>query len=443
MSSRPSLSDPQQAGTVRANLAALGVAEGVARVAQLVIIALLGRVLGPVELGIVGVAWAVFQLAAPFVQYAPELIGARLIAQGVDTRKALIDVTAIKLVVGVLCTAAMVVGAAVVFAHDPAERLQVALQALVPLAVALNGVWAFRGLRRFAAYSVVRCAQSVVLLGGLALVLAAVRAAWIVPVCEAAAGLAAAVLAYGLLLDARDLPTMAAAMYRRGFALRAEIGEAIRFGIGSFFGGAVWTVPLLVGQAFLSPTDQGYLAAALRLILAGTSLYQLALQVFHPVLAHRYAHDRPAGGSLAAALLVYALATTLPVAAVLVVAAPWIVTSILGAAFAPMANVFAMLALAIVPVVVSSVFGYVFIADGRYGLYLWICAGNAAISLVGCVVAFSVRPHADAVGIVTVVATVVAIVGGVAAQRHGLVRFREVRLRQLSPARFAKILMER
>jgi O-antigen/teichoic acid export membrane protein len=444
MSSRTSPPSPgPEAGTVRANLLALGAAEGVARLAQLLTIGVLGRVLGPAGLGVVGVAWAVFQLAAPFVQYAPELMGTRLIAQGTHTDEAFIDVTAIKIVIGLLATAAMIVGATIVFAGDPAERLQVAVQGVLPLAVAVNGVWAFRGLRRFAAYAVVRSLHSVVLLGCLVAALAAVPATWVVPASEAAIGFAASALAYGLLFDWRALPGLVATLYRRSFQLRGRIVEAARFGLGSFFAGATWSVPLLAAGALLDPAGQGYLAAALRLILAVTALYQLALQVFHPVLAHRYARDRAAGGSLSAALVVYAIVTTVPVVAVLVGFAPWIVTVLLGSDFAPMADVFAALSLTLVPVVVGSVFGYALLADGRYGLYVWISAGGAAAALLGCALAFYLRPQAESVSVLTVVATLVALASGLAARRYDLVRFADVHPRQLAPARIKKVLLER
>ena len=441
MSSRPS---PRlsEAGTVKANLVALGAAEGVARLAQLFTVALLGRVLGPAGLGVVGVAWAVFQLAAPFVQYAPELMGARLIAQGTQTDEAFIDVTAIKLVIGVLSALAMAAAAVIVFV-DPAERLQVAVQSLMAIVVALNGVWAFRGLRRFAAYAVVRSAQSVALLGCLAAALTAVPAPWVVPASEAAIGLAASALAYGLLLEWRVLPNLAGTLYRRTFQLRARIGETIRFGVGSFLAGAMWSVPLLVGGVMLDAVSQGFLAGALRLILAVSSLYQLVLQVFHPVLAHRYATDRAAGASLAAALVIYAIVATAPVVAGLVVFAPWIVTVLLGPDFAPMAHVFAALSWTLLPVVVASVFGYALMADGRYGLSLWLSAAGAAASLAGCTLAFYMRPQPDSVAVLTLVMTAVGLACAVAAWRYGLVRFSDIHPRQLAPSRIRKILMER
>lgn len=432
-----------QAGTVRANLVALGVAEAVARVAQLLTIALLGRVLGPAGLGVVGVAWAAFQLAIPFVQYAPELMGTRDIAQGAETGDAFIDVTAIKLVIGIVAAAAMAVGGTLVFVDDPVERLQIVVQAASPIAVALNGVWAFRGLRRFAAYAIVRCVQSVVLLGCLAALLNPLPVPWIVPATEAGVGLLTSGLAFALLFDWRSTARVTMKICRRGLQLRARIGEAIHFGLGSFFVGAIWTVPLLVGRVLLQPADQGYLAAALRLFVALSALYQLVLQVFHPVLAHRYAVDRPAGASLSASLVVYAAAASVPVAAILVACAPWIVGPLLGAAFVPMTSAFVMLALVLVPTVVGSVFGYALLADGRYGLYVWICAGGAVAALAGCTVAFHVWPHADAIGVLIVVACLVALASGIAAWRLGLVRFADVHLGQLAPARIQKVLMER
>lgn len=432
-----------QPGTVRANLVAVGVAEGVARLAQLAMIALLGRLLGPAGVGVVGVAWAVFQLALPFVQYAPELMGARDVAQGAEVCDAVIDVTAIKLVVGLIAAVAMALGAMIVFRDDPADRLQVTVQAVLPIAVAVNSVWAFRGLRRFVAYAVVRSVQSVILLGCLVVVLWVRPVPWTVPAAEAAAGLAAAALAYGLLFGRQGFAAGGKSLYRRGLRLWPRIAAAIRFGLGSFFASATWSMPLLVGHSLLDAAGQGYLAAALRLMLAVTALYQLALQVFHPVLAHRYATDRRAGGSLAAALVVYALATTVPISAVLVAAAPWIVVSLLGAGFAPMADVFAMLALTLTPIVVGSVFGYALLADGRYGLYVWIGAGGAAAALFGCAGAFYLWPRPEAVGVLALVASLVALASGVAAWRLDLVRFSDVHIRQLSPARVRQVLAER
>ena len=431
------------AGTVKANLVALGVAEAVARLAQLLTIALLGRALGPEGLGIVGVAWAVYQLAIPFVQYAPELMGARDVARGEAIDAIFVDLTAVKLMVAALSAALIAAGAAAFFAGDTTTQLQLLAQCPLLIAVALNGVWAFRGLRRFAAYAVIRSANSVGLLACLAAILWVFPRPVAVPIAETAAGLAAALLAYALLLGWRSLAETAARTIARLRGLGPRIGEAIQFGLGSFFAGATWSIPLLAGRAFLDPAAQGHLAASIRLLLAVSALYQLALQVFHPVLAHRYSVDRAAGRNLAAALVVYALATTIPGSIALAVAAPWIVKPLLGAEFAPAASVLAALAPTLIPTIIGSVFGYALMADGRYRLYVAICAGGAAAAVIGCGLAFYVVPRPEAAGVLVLVVTLVGLAAGVATWRLGLVSFAHVTWDQLSPQRVQAVLRER
>src|SRR5207302_844256 len=144
------------------------------------------------------------------------------------------------------------------------------------------GVWAFRGLRRFAAYAVVRSVASVALLAVLAIALWLQPVPAMVPLSEGIVGATAAVLAFGMLFGGAAAGGITRKIFQRLVGLRARISEAIQFGLGSFFDGAPWSVPLIVGSAFLDQADQGHLAAALRLLVAANALYQLVLQVFHP-----------------------------------------------------------------------------------------------------------------------------------------------------------------
>jgi O-antigen/teichoic acid export membrane protein len=441
--SDPTETTSSRAGTVRANLLAVGIAEAVARVAQLALVAVLGRSLGPDGLGIVGVAWAVYQLALPFVQYAPELIGTREVAQGEEIDATLIDITAVKLVIALMAALVATIAAALWFSDDVREEIQVLAQVPLLLAVSLNGVWAFRGVRRFAAYAVVRSAHSLALLACLALLLQVVPAPWIVPAAETAVGLLAAALAYALLLDWRTLAAVLWRTLRRMPAVRARTVAALRFGLGGFFAMVTWSAPLLIARLFLTTGEQGQLAAALRLIVAVNALYQLALQVFHPILAHRYAQDRAAGRELAATLTVYALAVTVPVVIALIALAPWIVTLLLGADFTTAAAVFAAVAPVLIPTVIGSVFGYALMADGRYGAYVWMCGGGALATVAGCAAAFYVWPHPEAVGVLTLVTALVAVIGAVAAWRLNLLAFNAVHWRQLAPSRIRAVLRER
>ena len=431
------------AGTVKANLIALGTAEGVARIAQLLAIALLGRALGPEGLGIVGVAWAVYQLALPFVQYAPELMGARDVARGEDPNEVVADLTAVKLVIALIAALLIAGTAALLFSADSVTAIQVAAQGPLLISMALNPVWAFRGLRRFAEYAIVRTASSVALIGLLAGLLWIAPVPWTVPAAESAAALVAAAVAFALLFDWRSMPRAIARTFCGTVALRAKMFDAVQFGLGSFFAGAIWSAPLLVGRAFLDPVEQGHLAASLRLMLAINALFQLGLQVFHPVLAQRYTADRDAGRTLAGALVVYAFAGTIPVSALLIVSAPWIIQPMLGAGFAEASDVFAVLSTSLMPTIVGSVFGYLLMADGRYRLYVLICAGGAALSALSCAAAFSLRPDAEAVVAVTATVAAVGIAAGIAAWRLRLVDPRAITWRQLAPARIRQILQER
>jgi O-antigen/teichoic acid export membrane protein len=178
-------------------------------------------------------------------------------------------------------------------------------------------------------------------------------------------------------------------------------------------------------------------------MLAVNALFQLGLQVFHPVLAHRYATDRAAGRFLVGALVMYALAATLPASAVLILAAPWLIPPLLGIEFTDAAPVFAVLATSLVPTIVGSVFGYALMADGRYRLYNLICGGGALLSLVSCALAFHIYPDAEAVLALTVTVTAMGLACGIAAWRLDLVQLGAISWRQLSPARIRKILQER
>lgn len=443
MSARLDPATPAQAGTVKANLVALGVAEGVARLAQLVTIALLGRVLGPEGLAVVGVAWAVYQLALPFVQYAPELMGARDVARGEATEDVLIELTGVKLALALVASVLIAIAAVTAFTGDPVTRLQVLAQGPLLIAVALNGVWAFRGLRRFSHYAIVRSLSSLLLLVLLAAFLRLNPVPAVVPAAEALAALFAAILAFGLLLGWRSIAATHRHVLSSFRGVRTRIVDTVQFGLGSFFAGAIWSVPLLVARVFVDPVEQGHLAACLRLMLAVNALFQLGLQVFHPVLAHRYAVDRAAGRFLAGALVMYALAATIPVSAGLIVAAPWIIPPLLGDEFTDAAPVFAALATSLMPTIVGSVFGYALMADGRYRLYNLICGGGAVLSAISCAVAFHIYPDAEAAVALTLTVAVVGAAAGIAAWRFDLVQLGAISWRQLAPSRIRKILQER
>lgn len=431
-------------GTVKANLVSLGIAEAAARLAQFAALALLGRMIGPEGVGVVGVAWSMYQMAVPFVQVAPEMIGTREVARGDRADHALVEVSAVKLVIAAAAGTLMVITAAIAFRGDDATRVQVAAEGVVLLSLAVNGMWLFRGLRRFSLFAAVRVAQSGGLLAGLGVGLWIWPASWMVPVVETLTGLVAAVLAWGGLSGWRSLAGAAAAIGRRLHAgVGTQLREALQLGLGSFLAAVTWSAPLLAARPFLDAAGEGQLAVTLRLMLALVGLYQLALQVFHPVLAERYSGDRERGRGLAAALTVHACATTLPVAIGLVLVAPWIVVPLLGSGFAAAGPVLSALAPVLVPITVGSVFGYALLADGRYRTYVALSAAGAIASLVASALAFRIWPQPQSVGVLTPVMALIALASAVAAWRHGLVSPGEIRWHQLSPGRVRALLGER
>ncbi|MBI1779200.1 MAG: oligosaccharide flippase family protein [Proteobacteria bacterium] len=438
-----SISEPPPAASVRANLLALGTSEVFARVAQLLSLAILARVLGQEGMGVVGTAWAIYQLAVPFVQYAPELIGTREVARGVEARAAFVSLTLVKLLIAVFACLPIAVCAAFFLDADPAAQLQVALQCPVLFAVALSGVWVFRGQRRLWAYAAVRIVSSAALLAGLFFGLGLVPLPWVVPVAETLTGLIGAAIAYALLMGAEPLQRVVAEVRASLPELRTHVAEAVQFGLGAFLAAAMWSAPMLVARVFLDPGEQGVLAATIRLILAVSSLFQLALQVFHPVLAYRYTHDRESAKSLAAALVVQVFAVTIPVALAVALLSPWIAGSLLGSEFDRAAIVLTALAPTLIPTAVSSVFGYALLADGRYQLYVFICAGGAAASVLGCWIAFSLLPDPEAAAVLAPVMTLVALVQAFIVWRLDLVSYAHVSWRQLAPSRIWQMLKER
>jgi O-antigen/teichoic acid export membrane protein len=434
---------PPGAATVRANLLAVGVSEAVARAAQLVILGLLARALGQEGMGVVGTAWAVFQLAVPFVQYAPELIATREVARGVDAPGAFARVTAVKLAIALLAALPIILGALVLLDDEPSAELQVILQIPLLLASAVGGVWVFRGQRQLWVFAAIRMVAAAALLATLFLLLEIARAPWVVPAAETATGLIGAAIAVHLIgwRAVRSKLAQAARGYGRG--LGASVFEAVQFGLGTFFGAAMWSMPMLLSRPFLDAGEEGLLAASIRLIQAVSALFQIALQVFHPVLAYRYSNDRESAKRLVAALVVLVFAASSLAAVALAVLAPIIVTPLLGPGFERAGGVLAMLAPTLIPTAVSSVFGYALLADGRYRVYVIVCGAGAAASAIGSAAAFWVLPDPEAAAVLAPVMAVSALGQIVAAWRLDLISIQQISWRQLAPRRVWQLLKER
>ena len=87
--------------------------------------------------------------------------------------------------------------------------------------------------------------------------------------------------------------------------------------------------------------------------------------------------------------------------------------------------------------------GRCLLADGRYRLYVYICAGGAVAAVLGCGVAFYLFPQPLAAGVLTLVVTLVGLACAIASWRLDLVRFSAITWRQLAPSRLRAVLKER
>jgi O-antigen/teichoic acid export membrane protein len=434
---------PTGAGTVRANLVAAGIAEAVARLSQLAALSIMGRALQPAGMGVIGTAWAIYQLALPFAQGAPDIVGTRDIARGGDCRAAMVDVTAIKLVIALLSSAVIALSAAYVARTDRTTGLQILLQAPLLLVTVLNGAWVFRGMRTFGRFALIRILSALALLACLGIGLALARTPWVVAASETAAGLLAAVAAAFMIGQGGVMEIVRGVAGRLRRLPGGDFKRIAQLGLGAFAAALTWSCPLLAARGFMGIADQGLLAAALRLIVAIAAIYQLGLQVCYPMLAHRFATATDAARALTGALVVYAAAASIPVAVLLALLSKMVVIPLLGRHFAGSATAVTLLAPILVPVAVGSVFGYAMLADGRYRAYIVLSLATALSALAACVGAFALVPTPSGSVALVAVQAVSALAGGVIAGRYGLVGTADISWRVMTPRHIRGVLGQR
>ena len=421
--------------TVLAALVSVGLSEAVARVAQLISLAMMTRFLDPVGMGVVGTAWAAFQLAAPFIQSSPEVIGVRDIAQGTDFRTAMVDLTSARILAALIMSACCWMAAMVAYPGQVDVQLQMIMLGPLLAASACNSSWVYRGLRRFSGVSGIRVASSVATVALLALGLVAFGRPWVVVASEAIAVAITALFSVQVLIGWKDVPNMAWMIIRRiGPKCWPRVVESIPLSLGSLSVAALWSCPLLVAPNFLGGDDQGFLVAGIRLIVAISAVFFLAMNVFHPILAHNFAKNRDEGVHMVGALAVYTLVIGIPSAAILALIAPILAPLLLGKAFAGAATALALLAPTLVPNLFGAVFGMALMADGRYRTYVAISLLMGCESLVGSILAFSLVPGLNAVLVLTLVLALNAMASVIAARWFGLVDFAHLSWRHLSPA---------
>ena len=435
--------------SISTNLAAVGAAEIVARAAQLVSVAIMSRTLGPAGMAVIGTAWAFYNMALPFVQNAPEMMGIRDLARKRWRLSVIGEINFLKLAMAAAAIAVLSALGLVLYAGQPAMVLQIAVQNTVFIGLALSVAWVFRGLQRFDIHAGIRSFQAVAMALGLYLVLPAVPREWAVPLVELATFLAAA--AIGIVLLRKSLtglgrrpprpPILSLSHRRRAFRRH---GPAITTqGLTGLTAAIMWSICIPEAGLFLSSDGVGNLAAALRLILAVVAVVLLVAQLFFPILARDRSRDPEAGKEMAAALLFYITLFSCALYGLLWALAEPLSVVIFGAEFVDVPDLVRLIGIGIVFVGIGSVHTYVLLAADRERLVLAFQVVTAAVVAVANIAAFALWPVPHAAAVMTIVLAVHTVARAWACHRHGLIARGAFSLRRLRPSEIRTFLAAR
>jgi O-antigen/teichoic acid export membrane protein len=379
-------SDLAERRSVARNLSALAVAELVARASQLAIVAILGRRLGAAGMGVIGTGWALYAIALPWVQSAPELVGIRELSLRPFRISIAAEINALKLVAAAVAFAGLSAFAGLVYAGRSDYVAQVAAQASALLAAAFGVGWVFRALEQVEVHAVLRVVYALLAVLALGVLLSLRAQPLLVPAVEFAlqalvAGAGFAVLRRRARRGRRPLrPRLL--RWRSGRPLRRYGPSVLAQGVAGVSAAATWSACIPIAGLFLSTADVGIVTAALRLCLVTNGTLLLGIQLFLPRLTRALSADSGHASELVGRLLLYATLCGVGGAAALGAAAAPLCRQLLGPEFAAAAGPVRIAALALVPASAGAVFGYAILAAHRDRVFtLFMLAGAAATVL--------------------------------------------------------------
>jgi O-antigen/teichoic acid export membrane protein len=365
-------SDLAERRSVARNLSALAVAELVARASQLAIVAILGRRLGAAGMGVIGTGWALYAIALPWVQSAPELVGIRELSLRPFRISIAAEINALKLVAAAVAFAGLSAFAGLVYAGRSDYVAQVAAQASALLAAAFGVGWVFRALEQVEVHAVLRVVYALLAVLALGVLLSLRAQPLLVPAVEFAlqalvAGAGFAVLRRRARRGRRPLrPRLL--RWRSGRPLRRYGPSVLAQGVAGVSAAATWSACIPI--------------AALRLCLVTNGTLLLGIQLFLPRLTRALSADSGHASELVGRLLLYATLCGVGGAAALGAAAAPLCRQLLGPEFAAAAGPVRIAALALVPASAGAVFGYAILAAHRDRVFtLFMLAGAAATVL--------------------------------------------------------------
>lgn len=426
-----------------ANLLATGASEGIARLTQIGVIALVSRDLGPAGFGIFGIAWSLQQMALAFVQVGPEMIGIRYYGQSQGRRALLFDLIRLKCVVAAISLTVMIGAAILLYGYQSPIIPQTIVQGLVLIPIAAGNGWVLRAASQFSDFAVLRVGQSVLFLLALFAVLKVWPVALAIPATEGAVTVIVSLLIWRRAMTYAVDEHGGPADSERHFRPRTLLHESLALGFTTLCSTLFWTVPVPLGGLFLSPAGVGIVAAVSRLLAALNGLCQMFIQVFYPALVRRYAVDPANGAATAGTLFVLAALASLVLVISLAATAQWIVPLLLGAEAIDAVGLFQYWLTTMIPAATGSIFGYALMATGRVASFTLI----TTIATVGVVaitaLAFCIVPNPISAASGTIAMLGYAAGLGVAAYRAGLISLSRETLRILHPTYFYRFLLER
>jgi PST family polysaccharide transporter len=311
------------------NFAYLANAEIVSKVVTFVAIAYLARVLGPEGFGYIEFAGAVMLCAGLLVDQGFGLYGAREIAREPARTGALVGEIVITRFVLALVAYVAVIGFAVWLNRGDAatQLLLIYALSLLPMPVLLQ--WVFQGHAQMHIVALLQLIRQTVFAG---VVFAFVRAPaqmWLVGAAEIAGVLGATII--GLWLYRRNFST-----YRIEFHITRQLfADGIPIGLSQLF----WMIRMfgatVIVGVIATPRDVGFFGGAMRILIALHTFVYLYFFNLLPALSQSWQKRDAAFATLIRQSLFLATWLSVVIGLVWVLGAPFAMTLVYGAAFAP------------------------------------------------------------------------------------------------------------
>jgi PST family polysaccharide transporter len=342
-------------------------------VAQFLSLALIGRILGPTEFGVLQLATVTFVFLALLSDLGISVLGTRDNARTTTTGWVGIYIGA-RLVLGVLVLATVAVAAAFLDLQSR-DAVVVAILAVGLIASSLSLRWLLQARERFAHIALIDVIAASVQLG---------CAVALVPLHGGLVWAAATVASAPVVSTILTLAAMRGALERPriGTATVTLIRHAIPAGIAVIATSIYFYLDTILLGILRSPAEVGYYGAAYRFVFAALALPAVANAVALPVLSRLVTGARFELEATLASTTRILLYVALPLAAGTSIMAPLLIDWVFGGPFGPAATPLAILIWTCVTVSANTPFAALMLARRDDRRYMAICLLGGVINVV-------------------------------------------------------------